>query len=221
MYTLALIDVQGLLQSYGYWALLVIIGLESFGIPLPGESTLVAAGIYAGASHNLSLPLVITAAAVGAILGDNAGYLLGHWGGYRLVVRYGHYLHLGQSKVKVARYMFMRHGGKVVFFGRFVSVLRAYAAFFAGTTRMPWSRFLFFNATGGIIWAAIYGAGAYLLGSAIDRFKGPLAIGFGIAAVLAVVAGILLLRHQQAALEASAERALPGPLAGYPGGPAL
>ena len=210
-----------LIQHNGYMAVLVIVGLESLGIPLPGETTLVAAAIYAGATHHLNIWGVILAAIAGAILGDNAGYGIGHWGGYRLLVRYGHYIRLHQVRVKVARYLFQRHGGKVVFFGRFVSILRAYAAFLAGTTRMPWRRFLFFNAAGGIVWASIYGAAAYLLGDRIQALDRPVAIAVGVAAAVAIVAGIILVRRQEHRLEAEAEAALPGPLEGYAGGRSL
>ena len=129
-------------QHFGYWAVLAIVGLESIGIPLPGETTLISAALYAGATHNLQIVWVIAAAATGAIIGDNLGYLLGHWGGYRLLVRYGQYVGLDQRKVKVAHYLFARYGGSVVFFGRFTAILRTYAAFIAGTARMPWPSFL-------------------------------------------------------------------------------
>ena len=207
-----------LVEQYGYVAVLAIVGLESLGIPLPGETTLVATAIYAGSTHRLNIVGVILAAIAGAILGDNAGYGLGHWGGYRLLVRFGRYIRLHQGRVKVARYLFQRHGGKVVFFGRFISILRAYAAFLAGTTRMPWPRFLFFNATGGIVWASIYGGAAYLFGNRIQALDRPLAIAFGAAAAVAIVAAIMLVRREEHRLEAEAERALPGPLEGYPGG---
>ncbi len=204
--------------QYGYIAILVIVGLESLGVPLPGETTLVAAAIYAGATHNLAIEGVIAAAIAGAILGDNFGYLLGHWGGYRLLVRFGPYIRLDQSRVKVARYLFLRHGGKVVFFGRFVSILRAWAAFLAGTTRMPWPRFLFFNAAGGILWATIYGSAAYFLGTQVERLSRPVAIVFGIAGAIVIVAAAILIRQHERQLQADAEQAFPGPLEGYPGG---
>ena len=204
--------------NYGYLGVLVIVGLESLGIPLPGETTLIAAALYAGATHNLSIQGVIIAAIAGAILGDNIGYLLGHWGGYRLLVRFGPYIRLDQSKVKIARYLFLRHGGKVVFFGRFVSVLRTYAAFLAGTTRMRWPRFVFFNATGAIIWASIYGAAAYLLGGQVERLSRPVAVILGIAGVIVIVMVAVLIRRHERQLEAAAEQAFPGPLEGYPGG---
>jgi membrane protein DedA with SNARE-associated domain len=206
------------IAQYGYLAVLVIVGLESLGIPLPGETTLITAAIYAGATHQLNIVGVIAAAITGAILGDNIGYLVGHWGGYRLLVRYGRYIHLDQAKVKVARYLFRRFGGRVVFFGRFVSILRAYAAFLAGTTRMPWPRFLVFNAAGGIVWATLYGTAAYLFGAAVERASTPIAIAFGVIAAAVILIAIATIRRQEHRLEAIAKAALPGPLEGYPGG---
>ena len=201
-----------LVAQYGYLAVLVIVGLESTGVPLPGETTLVAAALYAGATHNLNIVGVVIAAAVGAILGDNLGYLIGHWGGYRLLIRYGRYIRLSEKRIKIARYLFLRYGGEVVFFGRFTAILRTYAAFLAGTTRMPWRRFLFFNAAGGIAWATIYGGGAYLLGRQIERLSGPFEIVFVAAAVIAIVVGALIIRRQEDRLAVAAEKAFPGPL---------
>ena len=201
-----------LVAQYGYLAVLVIVGLESTGIPLPGETTLVAAALYAGATHNLNIVGVVIAAAVGAILGDNLGYLIGHWGGYRLLIRYGRYIRLSEKRIKIARYLFLRYGGEVVFFGRFTAILRTYAAFLAGTTRMPWRRFLFFNAAGGIAWATIYGGGAYLLGRQIERLSGPFEIVFVAAAVVGIVVGALIIRRQEERLAVAAEEAFPGPL---------
>jgi len=201
-----------LVAQYGYLAVLVIVGLESTGVPLPGETTLVAAALYAGATHNLNIVGVVIAAAVGAILGDNLGYLIGHWGGYRLLIRYGRYIRLSEKRIKIARYLFLRYGGEVVFFGRFTAILRAYAAFLAGTTRMPWRRFLFFNAAGGIAWATIYGGGAYLLGRQIERLSGPFEIVFVAAAVIAIVVGALIVQRQEERLAVAAEKVFPGPL---------
>ena len=201
-----------LVAQYGYLAVLVIVGLESTGVPLPGETTLVGAALYAGATHNLNIVGVVIAAAVGAILGDNLGYLIGHWGGYRLLIRYGRYIRLSEKRIKIARYLFLRYGGEVVFFGRFTAILRTYAAFLAGTTRMPWRRFLFFNAAGGFAWATIYGGGAYLLGRQIERLSGPFEIVFVAAAVIAIVVGALIIRRQEERLAVAAEEAFPGPL---------
>ena len=212
---------SNLVQHYGYLAVLVIVGLESLGIPLPGETTLITAAVYAGATHQLNIGGVILAAIAGAILGDNFGYLIGHWGGYRLLVRYGKYIRLDQAKVKVARYLFRQHGGKIVFFGRFVSILRAYAAFLAGTSRMPWRRFLVFNAMGGIVWATLYGTAAYLFGNAVVNASRPVAIALGVIAAIVIVAALIVVRRYERVLERIADDAFPGPLPGYPGGPRL
>jgi len=179
---------------------------------LPGETTLIAAATYAGASHRLSISLVILAAIGGAILGDNAGYAIGHWGGYRLLVRYGRYVRLNEARVKLGRYIFLKHGGKVVFFGRFVSILRAYAAFLAGTTRMPWWRFFAFNAAGGILWASVYGLGAYLLGRELERLTRTADVVVGVVAAIVIIAFLVFLARNEKRLVAEAERALPGPL---------
>jgi membrane protein DedA with SNARE-associated domain len=203
---------SNLIAQYGYLAVLVIVGLESFGIPVPGETTLITAALYAGATHNLNIAGVVLAAIVGAILGDNLGYLVGHWGGYRLLVRYGRYIRFTEERIKVARYLFLRFGGEVVFFGRFVALLRAYAAFLAGTTRMPWRRFLVFNAAGGIAWATLYGGAAYLLGTQVDRVSRPLGTVFVIGGALAIVVGAVIIRRYEKRLAAAAEQAFPGPL---------
>jgi membrane protein DedA with SNARE-associated domain len=121
----------------------------------------------------------------------------------------------------VVRYLFLRHGGKVVFFGRFLSILRTFAALFAGTSRMPWRRFLLFNGAGGVVWATLYGLGAYYLGHAIARVGGLVGIGVGVVALIVVVAAVIFARRSESRLGEEAERALPGPLEGYPGGPPL
>ncbi len=209
-------DLLHLLATYGYWAVFVFIAIESTGIPFPGETMLLVAAIFAGTTHRLSLPLVIVAAASGAILGDNLGFLVGREGGYRLLRRYGPSLHLDERKLKLGQYLFMKHGGKVVFFGRFVAVLRAWAAFLAGVNRMRWSDFLLFNALGGIAWATLIGVGGYYLGDAVHRLKGPVAIISIVLAGLVIIASLLFVRRNEQRLEEEAEKALPGPLYTYP-----
>lgn len=208
-------DLTHLLATYGYWIVLLFVAIESMGIPFPGETMLLAAAIYAGTTHHLQIPLVIAAAAAGAILGDNLGFWVGREGGYRLLRRFGHYIHLDERKLKLGQYLFMRHGGKVVFFGRFVAVLRAWAAFLAGTNRMPWSHFLVFNAAGGILWATIFGLGGYILGDNFSRIAGPAGTVLAVLAAGIIVVSLILLRRNQKRLEEEAERALPGPLDAY------
>ncbi len=212
-------DLTHLLSAYGYWAVLIFVAIESTGIPFPGETMLIIAAIYAGTTHHLAIPFVIVAAAVGAILGDNLGFWVGREGGYRLLRRYGRYIRLEEHRLKLGQYLFRQHGGKVVFFGRFVAVLRAWAAFLAGTNRMPWPRFLAFNAAGGIVWATLYGLGGYALGDNVHRLTGPVGLVAVALGALAIVAAIVYLRRNEARLQEEAERALPGPLDAYqPGG---
>ena len=151
-------------------------------------------------------------ASAAAIIGDNIGYWIGDKGGYRLARRYGPKVRLDERKLKVARYLFDRHGAKVVFFGRFVSVLRTYAAFLAGTSKMRWRKFLPANAAGGILWAAIYTFAAYLAGSALQKASGIIDWVLIGAAVVAIVAVIMLIRRQTSRLAVLAEAAYPGPL---------
>ena len=215
MFHLATSDLLHLLTTYGYLAVLVFVSIESIGIPFPGETMLLIAAIYAGTTHRLFIPLVIVAAASGAILGDNIGFWIGREGGYRLLRRYGRYIRLDERKLKLGLYLFRKHGGKVVFFGRFIAVLRVFAAFLAGTNRMPWPRFLLFNALGGIVWATLYGMGGYLLGDNIHRFTGPIGTITIVLAVFLILVFLILLRRNEHRLEEEAERALPGPLDAY------
>jgi membrane protein DedA with SNARE-associated domain len=198
-----------LVQSYGYYAVFALIALESLGIPLPGESALIAAALYAGTTHHLNITALAAVAASAAVIGDNAGYWVGKTGGRRLAERYGRYVRLDRAKLKVGRYLFARHGGKVVFFGRFVVVLRTYAAFFAGVSRMRWSRFLLANAAGGLLWASLYAFGAYALGSAASSVGSTITIvGLAVAGVL-TLATIVIGRRSLRRLEQRAEDAFP------------
>jgi membrane protein DedA with SNARE-associated domain len=201
-----------LITSYGYWIVGIIVGLESLGVPLPGETTLILASVYAGSSHRLSISLVILAAAAGAIVGDNLGYQIGRRVGYPFLRRYGRYIRLDESRLKVGEYLFQRFGGRVVFFGRFVPFLRILAAVLAGTDRVPLHRFVVANAAGGILWATLVGTLSYVIGAAV---QGPLTYaGYGLA-LLVTAASWLLWRHFLPQLQEQAEKALPGPLDAY------
>jgi membrane protein DedA with SNARE-associated domain len=121
----------------------------------------------------------------------------------------------------VAHYLFQRRGGEIVFWGRFVLVLRSFAGLLAGANRMSPLPFLAFNAAGSAVWATAYGLAAYTAGAAFENLSGWLAAGFGVLAVAAVVGLAVAVRAHAKRLEARAEEAFPGPLPGYPGGPAL
>ena len=207
-------SVNHLVSTYGYWAVFTIVALESLGIPLPGETILVVAGTYAGKYHHLDVWGIFAAASAGAIIGDNIGFWIGDKGGYPVLRRYGRYVHLDQGKLKVGRYIFDRHGGKVVFFGRFVSVLRTYAAFLAGTNKMRWRSFLLFNAAGGIVWSCVYSFAAYYAGSGLRHSSRTIDIVVGVTAAAAILGAFLFVRHQGGKLQERAEAAYPGPLTG-------
>ena len=205
-------NVSHLIVTYGYLAVFILIAVESLGIPLPGETALIVAGAYAGTTHRMSAWLIFAVAAAAAIVGDNIGYWIGDKGGYRLARRYGHKVRLDERKLKIARYLFDTHGGKVVFFGRFVSVLRTYAAFLAGTSQMRWRKFLPANAAGGIVWAGVYALASYLAGAALEQASRSIALALGAAAVIAVAGMLLVVRRQTGKLAVRAEAAYPGPL---------
>lgn len=178
-----------LVASYGYLFLIVLVGVESFGIPLPGETALVAAAALA-AQGRLNLWLVIASAAGGAIVGDNAGYWLGRKGGIALVTRYGQKVGLNEAKLARVQAFFQRHGAKTVLIGRFIALLRSWAAAFAGVARMPYGRFTLYNALGGIIWATIFGGMGYAFGRnmpLLERYIGQASLALVLLATLGVV----------------------------------
>ena len=201
-----------LIQAYGLWVLFIVVTLESMGVPMPGETALVTTALYAGSTHQIDIISVVLVAAAGAIIGDNIGYLIGRSIQLRLLVRYGRYIRLDQARLKVGQYLFRRHGGKIVFFGRFVAFLRTFAAVLAGANRMPWPHFLLMNALGGLCWASIFGGGAYLFGEQIARVAGPVSFLLLVVAIGLVAAGIVFFRRHERELEQRAEAALPGPL---------
>jgi len=175
--------------SHGLPLLFVVVLLESFGIPLPGETALIAFGILAS-QGNYPIAWVIVIAAAGAIIGDNLGYwLIGRLGGRRLFERWEPLRRYAERFLPASERLMTRHGGKVVFFGRFITVLRYTAAWAAGIGRMDWWRFLFWNAAGGICWAIAVGLVSYYSGhaaaDAIQRYGIYAAAGI----VVALVAG--------------------------------
>ena len=128
---ISLATLQNALNNFGYAAVALFIMIESSGIPFPGETMLLLASFYAAVSHQLQIPVVIACAAFGAIIGDNIGYLIGRTGGRAFVVRYGKYVFIKPEHLALAEAYFAKHGNKTVFFGRFIALLRAWAAFLA------------------------------------------------------------------------------------------
>jgi membrane protein DedA with SNARE-associated domain len=168
-------NILGLLQNalnmLGYPAVVLFVMIESSGIPFPGETMLLLASFYAAVDGQLQIPIVIACAALGAIIGDNIGYQVGRTGGKAIVEKYGHYVFIKPQHLERAEKFFAKHGDKTVFFGRFVAVLRAWAAFLAGVNQMNRRTFFIYNAAGGIVWATIYGLLGYFAGRAFhDNF---------------------------------------------------
>ena len=179
-----------LLLDYGLVLLFVLVALESTGVPLPGETALIAASVLAS-QGNYSIVAVIVVAAAGAIVGDNAGYWIGRKGGRALLRRIPYLRDYFARILPPAERFFERHGAKAVFFGRFVSILRVTAAWLAGISHMPWWRFLFWNAAGGVVWATAFGVVAYYSGraaaDAINHYGLYAGIGLAVLIVIAVV----------------------------------
>lgn len=205
-------DPHHLVALYGAWAVFLVVGLESMGLPLPGETLLVAAAVYAGTAGGLDISHVLLAAAGGAFIGDNAGYWVGRRLGLPLLSKHGSRVGIDERRLKLGRYLFDRHGGKVVFFGRFVALLRTLAALLAGVNHMSWPRFFAFNLAGGVLWSLVFGLGGYALGHLVERAAGPIGLGLlGVGAAGAYF-GFTVLQRAEASLLVKAEEAFAEPV---------
>ncbi len=189
-----------LFGEYGYAVVFFGVLLESTGLPLPGESLMIAAAIYAATTHHLDIFGLVPLAAAGAICGDQIGYFLGRWIGFRVLARWGRRIGLNDERLELGRFLFRKYGGGVVFFGRFVAILRTFAALLAGANRMPWHTFLLWNALGGICWTSLYGFGAYALGDSAKRISGPVGIVLGIVAATVLLCGLIFVKRNETRL---------------------
>jgi membrane protein DedA with SNARE-associated domain len=194
-------DIAPLLDHWGYWAVGGLIFVEDFGVPSPGETILIAAALHAGAGR-LNIVAVAAIGIAAAILGDNVGYLIGRTGGHALVQRYGKYIFLPPERYAKAEKWFTRHGGKVVTIARFVEGLRQANGIIAGTTEMPWRRFLAFNALGAVLWVGLWAGVGYAAGNHIiaiytqlNRYQSYLLAALGVLLVALVVRVVLRRRR--------------------------
>src|SRR5256884_3850089 len=184
--------VSGLVASFGYVVLFFLVGLESLGLPLPGETAVVTAAAFAALGH-LSIYGVVATAVAAAVIGDNGGYWIGRKGGIALVRRYGRFLQLNESHLESARDFFGRHGPPTVFIGRFIALLRTWTAVLAGAARMPYGRFMLYNALGAVCWAGVVGALGYVFGRNLLRLEHYMGQASLAAALLvALVVGLVL-----------------------------
>ena len=192
---------SNLTAAYGYWLVAVIVGLESMGLPLPGEATLIAAALYAGATHRLEIAIVIAMAIAGAVLGNCAGFVIGRR--FRgMLLRRGHLVGASAPRLRFGQWLIDRHGGLIVFFGRFIVVLRTLAGLVAGLSTMSWRRFLVFNSASAAVWAVGYGAAAYVFGARVEHVAAPIALAMAGSGLLVAAAAVLAARRQQSAFEA-------------------
>ena len=200
-----------LVHQYGAWLVFALVFLESIGLPLPGEAILVAA-IFAGTTQDISIALVLLSAVLGAIFGSIIGFWIGDRFGYPLLLRYGAYIGLTETRIKIAQYLFRRQGMLVVLAARFVAVLRSVVGFIAGANRMPFAKFMIVNSAGAVVWALFYGLGAYYFGKGVEEFARPFAIALAVVGVIVVVSMIVYWRRKEQELAAAAEHDIPGPL---------
>ena len=185
-----------LLDRWGYLAVGFLVFIEDFGVPAPGETILIAASVYAGAGR-LNIVAVGVIGFAAAVLGDNTGYAIGRFGGRTLVLRFGRYVRLTEERLARAESFFTRHGGKIVIVARFIEGLRQANGLIAGIAKMPWPRFLAFNALGAALWVATWTSVGYLAGNHIQAIytqASRYALYLLAAAALAIAA--LIIRHQ-------------------------
>jgi membrane protein DedA with SNARE-associated domain len=189
---------QPVLEHYGYLAVGGFIMLEDFGVPVPGETILIAAAVFAGSGH-LNIALVMLVGVLGAVIGDNIGFAIGHFGGRPLVERYGRYVFLTPERLDRAQDYLNRHGGKVVTVARFIEGLRQVNGVLAGIAGMHWLKFLAYNAAGAVLWVGTWSCIGYFAGdhiseiyAAFDKYKW-----YAIAAIV-VIAGVIITRRVRA-----------------------
>ncbi|MGW2372860.1 MULTISPECIES: DedA family protein [Kitasatospora] len=199
----ALAGLAPLLDHYGYLAVALLVLLDNCGVPVPGQTILVLASVYAGTGH-LDFAAVLLIAAAAATLGNSLGYLIGHTGGRAFVHRWGRYVLLTPARMERADGFFARHGGKVVAVARFVDGLRQYNGIIAGTTEMPWRRFALFNLLGAVLWTAVWGTFGYVAGANIGtvyrtaiRYQLWFAIGLGLLVAALLLRQVLRYRRRR------------------------
>jgi membrane protein DedA with SNARE-associated domain len=206
------------LEHYGLWAIFLLVLIEDFGIPVPGETVIIAASIYAG-SGRLNVVGVGVVAFVAAVLGDNIGYAIGRFGGRRLVDRWGKYVFLTPERLDKAEEFFDRQGAKIITIARFIEGLRQANGIIAGITKMHWLRFLVYNALGAGLWVGAWVSIGYFAGQHINAIYGVItrySLYVAIAAVVVIVALIArhIMRKRRAAVRPT------GAPDGSPAGPA-
>jgi membrane protein DedA with SNARE-associated domain len=188
-------SLAGPLDHFGYWAVLLFVMLEDFGVPVPGETILIAAGVYAGAG-SLNVLAVGVIGFVAAVVGDNIGFAIGHYGGRTLVLRWGRYVRLTEERLDRAEVFFHRHSAWIITIARFIEVLRQANGIVAGITGLRWRRFLAFNALGAALWVGTWVSLGYLAGNHIDAIYHDISrYSYYLLIALAVALAAYIARH--------------------------
>jgi len=191
---------QPYLNDYGYAAIFALVLVESFGVPAPGEAIIIA-GSFLASRGQMNIFIIMIIAWGAAVLGDNIGFAIGHFGGRRLIAHRGRYVGIKESHLAKVERFFDHYGGGIVVFARFVQVLRQLNGLVAGTMGMPWWRFLFYNALGAALWVGVWGGGIYFLGkhmeAALDvlSYLEPYLIGAGVMAL--ILGAVYILRRRR------------------------
>jgi len=198
-------QISGLVAHYGYLAVFAAILFASGGVPMPAGELLIAAGVYAAHTHRLSIAILVLVGSLGGLIGGAIGYGIGRSVAAATLGRFGGFVGLSPARIRLGRYLFLTHGGKIVFFVRFIALLGPFGGVLAGANRMPTPRFMVFNALGAVAWTVFFGVGGYLFGTFFEAVGRPLGIGALVLAV-AVVAGLIVYVHRHAAaLQAKAD----------------
>ena len=188
-------SLAGPLDHYGLWAVLLFVMIEDFGIPVPGETALIAASVYAGAGR-LNVVAVAAVGFIAAVIGDNIGFAIGHFGGRALAVRWGRYVFLTEERLDKAAGFFDRHGAWIITLARFIEGLRQANGIVAGITGMRWLRFVAFNALGAALWVGTWVSVGYLAGSHIGTiYRYITRYSYYALIALGVILVVLIARH--------------------------
>lgn len=205
---MTLADLSTLVAHYGYDVVFAALLLASAGVPAPAGELLIAAAIYAAKTGRLSLAVLTLGGVAMAIAGGMAGYGVGHSLGVAGLRRYGGRFGLGPARQRLGRYLFLKHGGKIVFFIRFIALLGPFGGVMAGVNRMPWGRFAAFNALGAAAWVSLMAMGGYLFGAFFASVGRPAGVAALAGAAVVAFAAALYLHRQGASLQVKADALL-------------
>jgi len=189
---------------YGIWLVSVFIALESVGVPVPAEASLMAAGFFAARNNDLDISMLIGSGVLAAVIGETAGFWIGRKYGSQLLVRYGGRVGLTEGRVRIGQWLFRRYGGRFVFVARFLPILRNMAAVLAGTSRMTQPNFYFASCSAAVAWILCYGLGSYSFGKAFTSLASPAAVVLGIASLTVIfLVPTLIVRYEVVLLKAT------------------